>query len=263
MSAIGQHYNYDDVYLRNIIIGFLALMEDKITIQQTISNTEVINTPVPFRYSMTGDSRFLQDFFIRPAADDCDPNQKVEGSYDQVPRIQCQLESFSIDTAGLTNRWIRANYVKEVTGGTLETYSANMNPVPTKLTFKCNVICDSHINAMKITEQLLKVLYKTRIFHIDYNGFRISNRAKMPDDYGINKSFEYDYANEETINMEFGVEIDSYFPIIDETTVKHNGNRMSDLKLNLNDAKPESNPNNATNVSPYGFDQDNNKLKNP
>lgn len=234
MSAFNQHYNSDNVYDRAVILGLLGLLDGKIVIYHQISDTERKEVIVPFNFNNAGDSRFLQDYFL--PTNECLPGM-AQGNYDSFPRGIIKLDSSNIDSTGLTNKWVRAVYTKETPEGNLETYSAYMNPVPMNFTFSVSLGCDSMIDCLKIKQEIIKILYKARIFHITFDGFRIGCRAKFPEDYNVDKTFEFDYSSEENVYLNFSIEVESYFPILDLTTERHNSNRIENFDLNINNQK--------------------------
>ena len=59
-------FNKDDVILRNIIVGVLATLNNKMWWYQQNSATEKVKVNVPFYFSTTGDERFLMDMFLLP-----------------------------------------------------------------------------------------------------------------------------------------------------------------------------------------------------
>ena len=257
-GGFSMKYNTDDVFLRAVIVGFLGVLDKKIVYKQQISETEVKYIEVPFRYNNSGDSRFMQDFFL--FNNDCN-TLVVDTNYDIIPRGMINLESFNIDSGNLTNKWVRGTYTKESAEGNLETYSAMINPVPMSISFSCSLVVDSLIDSFKIVQEIIKQLYKTKIFHITYNGFRIGCRAKFSEDNKINKTFEYDYGSETNATIEFNIEVESYLPVVDESTERHNSNRISEFSPNLGMANFDGTSNaspviNTDYFSPYGYNID-------
>ena len=64
MSQFLEKYNIDEVFLRNVIVGMLKTLNDKLTYTQINEQQEVLEVFVPFFYSMSGDESFLQDFYM-------------------------------------------------------------------------------------------------------------------------------------------------------------------------------------------------------
>lgn len=258
--AFSHKHNTDDIYFRAVILGFLGVLNDKIFIKNIISDTEESLTNVPFNFESSGDSRFMQDFFLN--TNDCDLT-KVEGNYDAMPRGIITLESFNIDSGGLVNKWVRGVYTKESPEGNLETYSANINVIPFTFSFSCKIICDTYLNSFKVVQELVKQFYKSKIFNITYNGFRVGCRAKFSEDYNTEKSFQYDYGTEESVYVSFNIEVESYMPVIDESTERHNANRIDSFGIKLTEPRFDTSSNvspiiNTDHFSPYGYDIDGN-----
>ena len=53
MSQFLEKYNIDEVFLRNVIVGMLKTLNDKLTYTQINEQQEVLEVFVPFFYSMS------------------------------------------------------------------------------------------------------------------------------------------------------------------------------------------------------------------
>ncbi len=72
MSGFLEKYNVDDVFLRNVIVGLLRSLNEKLTYTQINDQQQILEVFVPFFYSMSGDESFLQDYYLDYF--DCDGN---------------------------------------------------------------------------------------------------------------------------------------------------------------------------------------------
>ena len=114
MSGFLEKFNMDDVYLRNLIIGLLRSLNEKVTYFQVNDQQEKIEVYVPFFFSLTGDEAFLEDSFIE--YQNCITDQPhAEGNFDILPRGVVSYQSSDIDVQSLTNKYVRMSYSVEDT----------------------------------------------------------------------------------------------------------------------------------------------------
>ncbi len=218
--------NTDDVHTRSVIVGLVNLLNTRVQFSNVLSDTDIDNVTVPFFYSMTGDERFLQDYFLE--WNDCIHPKIADGNYDVIPRGVVTLENNTINTAAMTHRFVRGTYTKEV-NGQVQTYNSFLNSIPLKMNLKVSIETDSNLDAFKIQQSIIETFYKTQVYSIKYKGFRVPCQAGFPEDYGINKTFEFKYSDNSKINIEFTLEIETYLPVIDLTTERLNINRITSL----------------------------------
>lgn len=224
MSNYLHKYNTDNVHHRAVIVGLINVLNSKIQYENILSDTDTNIIEVPFYYSMGGDERFLQDYFLH--WNDCIHPKTADGNYDVIPRGHVTLESSSINTGNMTNRFVRASYIKEVDGQLL-TYNSFLNSIPLTLGFKVQIVTDTSLDAFKIQQSLIDTFYKTQVFSVNYKGFRVPCQVGFPEDYGMQKTFEFSYQDDTKISLEFSLEMETYFPVTDITTERFSGNRMN------------------------------------
>lgn len=216
--AFNTNFNKDNVLYRNITVGLLDLLNRKIQIPQQIDNDTVTYVAIPFLYNNSGDSRFLQDFFI-PLKDDCDNTYPfAEGNSDPIPRGVITFSNMIINSSALTNRFVRGTYNKEVKEDektVIKAYSAYLNSIPLTITFECQIIVDSLLDSFKIIQELIATFYKVQQFSVDYRGVRVQNRVGFPEEYGIEKTIDFSYQEEGRIFVKFSLELESYQPVFD------------------------------------------------
>ena len=102
---IGERFNYEDVFFRDLTICLLDLVEGEIFWTNRFSSGDR-DVKVPFYYSMTGDERFLLDSFSDDVVSD---NRYVELNTDVIPRGHITMTGFDIksDEFANPNVWLR------------------------------------------------------------------------------------------------------------------------------------------------------------
>jgi hypothetical protein len=217
-------YNTDNVHSRAVIVGLVNLLNTRVQYENILSDTNIDLVTVPFFYSMTGDERFLQDYFLE--WNDCVHPKIADGNYDVIPRGIVTLTANTINTTVMTHRFVRGSYVKEV-AGQLQTYNAFLNSIPLSMTFDVQIETDTNLDAFKIQQSIIETFYKTQVYSVSYKGFRVPCQVGFPEDYGLDKTFEFTYQSDSKLNIKFSLSIETYMPVIDPTTERKNSNRIT------------------------------------
>ena len=228
VSGFSHKYNTDDVLIRSIIIGLINTLNNKIKITNIISDTERQTINVPFFYAFSGDERFIQDYFL--SWSDCAPI--LEGNYDPIPRGSLELTGVNVQSTNMTSRFVRGYYTKEEAGELLR-YNSYLNSIPLNLTFKVDILVDSTIDSFKITQEIIKVFYKTAVFRANFSGTVVPSQVGFSENYTVNKLFEYTYGENSRTTISFDLEVETYFPIFDEKNEMFAGNTINSVATNL------------------------------
>ena len=233
MSTYNLEYNWDDVVLRYVIVAQLADLRDKIYFYNRISQTEKVKINIPFYYSVTGNDRLLLDEFLFRAEDE----GKAVGDYDVVPRGIIQLDSASIDSSELTNKFVRTEFAREY-GGEMKTFAMETQLVPMTMTFNTTIITNSNIEMFKALESCISKLYKTNTFYVDFGGFQVQSIYSLPEEFTQDQLFEFALDDKQNYNLTFQLETKSYIPVFE------NGILLSEIDQIIRDS--------AVNPNMYG-----------
>lgn len=218
----------DNIHARQIIIGIVNLLNNNVIIEYIDNGIEKTNH-IPFFYSATGDERFLQDYFVTWSQ--CLPKDYILGSFDKKPRGIINVASANINTGNMTNRFERGVYTKEI-NGQIETFSSNINSIPMDYMFDVEIETDTHLDLFKIQQSILELFYKTQVYSVYFKGFRVPCQAGFPEDYNIEKTFEFTYPDSNKNSLKFQIAIESYYPIIDKQNERLITNTMDSIVLN-------------------------------
>ena len=232
MSAFNNNYNFDDVLIRSTIVGLVNELNNKIYFYNVWKNDKDkrLLVRVPFFYAQSGDERFIQDAFSN--WNDCYPDF-IEGNTDPIPRGVIWLTGASILSANLTNRYVRGSYTKEE-DGQIKQYNSYINSIPIQLNFSMEIMVDTSLDSFKVIESAISVLYKTLVFSVNYNGFRVPTQAGFPENFALNKQFEFTYGVTDRPKVSFDVEVQTYLPIPDKDNEMFAGNRITSFSSTVN-----------------------------
>ena len=236
MANYNLKYNKDDSVLRHIIIGLLADLNDRVFFYIQRNNTSRIKIEIPFYYTISGDENFLHDNFLFDEIDD--PGEDVAiGHYDSIPRGVVTLSSVAIDSGSLINKYVRGNYSKLVTTNQqelLKDYTAEFQMIPITLNFDVEILIDNQLNCFKITESLMKLLYKNNNFnvevgHLEDGVHRLASYYKFPEDQDLQKPVEYSFGDKKEFKITFPIECLSFVPSWDYNTERFAGNIITGI----------------------------------
>lgn len=229
MSDFNHKYNTDDALVRAAIVGLVNELNNKINYENVWENDSKKSVRVPFFYAMSGDERFLQDYFSNWS--DCAPDF-IEGNTDPIPRGTIFLSGVSILAANLTSRYVRGYYTKEI-DGELKRFNSYINSIPLQLNFSAEILTDTTLDSFKIVQSAIAVLYRTLVFSINFKGFRIPTQVGFPDTYALNKQFEFTYGNTDRLKVTFDIELQTYLPIPDPKEEFFAGNNIQTIIANI------------------------------
>jgi hypothetical protein len=226
MSGFLEKYNVDEVFLRNVIVGLLRSLNDKLTYTQVNDQQEVLEVFVPFFYSMSGDESFLQDFYLDYV--NCDGESPfAEGNYDVIPRGIVNLSGSNIDTSALTSGFVRATYNVESLQGEMKAMSAYTNFIPLQLSFDVTLRADTLLDTFKLYQSVIQTFYKVYSFSVEFGGMRIPVQVGFPEDYPNDKQLDFSYGStQKYIETKFSIQVETYFPQKDISTERFRGNLM-------------------------------------
>lgn len=226
MSSYNQEFNKDNVVLRYIIVAMLAELKSKIYYYNQIDEDTKKKIDIPFYYSVTGNERFLLDNFLY----DTTAEGKAVGDYEVVPRGIVQLSSMAIQSANLTNKFVRAELVKEVEGE-LKTFSLMTSFIPITMGVDVTIVCSNNLEILKATEAVVSRLYKSQSFSVDLGMVRVQAAMQLPEDYTQERLMEYALNDKKEFKVTFSMELQSFLPVFE------NGNiTFADVALLVEDS---------------------------
>jgi hypothetical protein len=223
-------YNNENIISRAVIAGLLGVLNNDIKYEQAWANDDIEEVQIPWFYNQSGDERFMQDFYTHYA--DCNFPRPVDGNFDVIPRGVITYTGSSIDSNRITNRFVRARYLKLV-DGKLESFVSFMYSIPLTIKFDCELWVDTHVAALKIEQSIREAFYKTVTFYMYYKGMRLGATAGFSEDYTVTKNIQYSFEQDNRIKLTFNIEVESYQPVFDQSTEMKANNRIKGFAYNI------------------------------
>ena len=227
-------HNTDDIFLRNLTISLIQLLNSTITYSGYQENTlKKIN--VPFSYNYGSNEGFLKDFYIG-LPDECRVNF-AEGTYDKYPLGIITLSNFQVSSADITNKFTRGNYTEVQTGENdepiLTALSARLYSIPLSVKFDIQIKCESVNQAFKIAESMLLVNFSNRVMYFQYNGLRIPAQFQFPTSESVKKPYAFSLMDDTCITIDLQVDVETYLPSFDQSSKLHSNNKIAQIKSTI------------------------------
>lgn len=210
MSAYNQEFNKDNTILRYLIVSMLAELKSKVYYYNQIDEDTLKKIEVPFYYSISGNERFLLDNFMF----DAEAEGKAIGDYEVVPRGIVQMNSLSINADSQTNKFTRAEFVREWEG-VLKTFSLETNFLPITMGFSVTLVCSNNLEMLKVSEAVMSKLYKGTLFSCDLGMMRVQASVGVPEDYSQERLFEWGLNDKKEFQVTFDMELRSFMPVFE------------------------------------------------
>ena len=202
--------NYSDIYLRQVIVGFLGFLRNKFKWDNYTENGKV-EVILPMLYSLTGDNRYIMDAFY----DDI-PGTRVNTNTDQIPRGVITLKSWSIKSDEFTNPNVWLNFNKENEDGELQQLVTQTKAVPIKLTFTLDTIVDNEIDIFKVWQTYMDNMWIYKYFTYDYANIPINAVFNFIPDTDNNIVRDFKFGDINAYKTTYSFDIHTFYPIFDK-----------------------------------------------
>lgn len=218
MTAPIENYNSDNILIRNVIAGVLSILNKSIKYTQVWDNNIIEEIELPWMYDLgTSDERLMQDNYTFFGSS-CFA-KKIDGNFDMFPRGAIRLESTTIDSDNICNRFVQG-LTTRIENGKIQTYHSFLYSIPLTVTFNCEIWIDNFTNMLKIEQAIREYLYRNKTFYVLFRGMRIGCCLGMPNDYNEQKNTEYSLTSEngeQKIKLTFQLVVETYQPVFDRT----------------------------------------------
>jgi hypothetical protein len=234
VSRYDLNFNYDGVFLRSVIVGFLNVLHSNVTWKYQIGTSwdDTIDVTVPFYYGTAGQERYLQDNFLNDTITDPD-NEKAEGPYNQVPRGVVNLVSVNVPTGDIVNKTIRTTVQRRQADGSLRAMSEETFWIPLDLQFDVTVKVPSLIDQLRCTERMLTSFYKNKPFRVDVVSTRIDCYASMPEAMEGERMMNFKFEDRKVYNVKCTMNVRTALPAYAPGSEIFSGNKIGSFERNL------------------------------
>ena len=207
MVMIGDRFNFEDVFFRDLTVCVLDTLEGQVKWINRFSTGDVF-VQVPFYYSLTGDERFLLDSF---SDDIVSENRFVELNTDMIPRGHLTMTGFNIksDEFANPNVWLRMVVENEVE---IRKVIAKVRAVPITVNYDLEILLSSEIDTFKCSQAIMDTLWLYKFMYFEYNFMNIDAVILMPDSNQIEMAREKNLTSDNNIKMKVSFTVETYYP---------------------------------------------------
>jgi len=218
MSMIGERFNFEDVFFRDLTVCVLDTLEGQIKWINRFTSGDVY-VQVPFYYSLTGDERFLLDSFTDDIVSE---NRFVELNTDMIPRGHLTMTGFNIksDEFANPNVWLRMVVENEVE---IRKVIAKVRAVPITVNYDLEILLSSEIDTFKCSQAIMDTLWLYKFMYFEYNFMNIDAVILMPDTNQIEMSREKNLTSDNNIKMKVSFTVETYYPAFRSDRVNGKG----------------------------------------
>jgi len=204
---IGQKFNFDEVFFRDLTVCVLDTLEGRLNWVNRFTAGD-ISVQVPIYYSLSGDERFLLDSF---QDDIVSENRYVELNTDQIPRGHLTLNNFNIrsDEFRNPNVWLRAVVEDNVE---VKKLLKQVRAIPITVTYDLVILLKSEIDVFKCAQEIMNTLWLYRFIYFEHNYMNIDAVLTMPDSDAIEITREKNLKSDNTIKLTLSLEVQTYYP---------------------------------------------------
>jgi hypothetical protein len=204
---IGDRFNYEDVFVRDLTTCLLDTLEGQIKWINRFSSGDV-HVNVPIYYSMSGDERFLLDTF----SDDIVSNNRfVELNTDIIPRGHLTMTGMNIksDEFANPNVWLRMVIENEVE---IKKILSRVRAIPVSVNYDLEILLSSEIDTFKCSQAIMDTLWIYKYMYFEYNFMNIDAIMLMPDSNQIEISREKNLTSDNNIKLKVSFSVETYYP---------------------------------------------------
>lgn len=230
MKTFNNVLNYTDVYFRDLAICVSKFLNDKLYIEQVISENNIEKTLINFSYGTNiSDERYFQDNFLQHTMNDLVENKIAEGNYDILPRGSFVFTQGNILLSELTNRFVLGTKMSRE-NNKLKKGKSKLNRLPIEVSCRLVIKSDTLLNQMKIVEQFVKTFYKSNKTTFIHRDQEIDVYVVIPENLENPEvsTFSFGQMESQKFEIELQLAIKSYMYVFDTIVLKRTS-RMKEI----------------------------------
>ncbi len=215
---IGDNFNFEDVFFRDLTVCVLDTLEGQIKWTNRFTSGDVY-VQVPIYYSLTGDERFLLDSF---SDDIVSENRFIELNTDLIPRGHLTMSSFNIksDEFANPNVWLRMVVENEFE---IRKVLGKVRAIPITVNYDLEITLSSEIDTFKCSQAILDTLWIYKFMYFEHNFMNIDAVIVMPDSNSIEMSREKNLTSDNNIKLKCSFTVETYYPAFRRDRVTSTG----------------------------------------
>lgn len=204
---IGEKFNYEDVFFRDLTVCVLDSLEGQIKWVNRFTSGDT-HVRVPIYYSMTGDERFLLDSFSDDIVSD---SRYVELNTDIIPRGHLTMTGFTTKSDEFANPNVWLRMVVENEQEIRKTLS-RVRAVPITVNYDLTILLSSELDSFKCSQAILNTMWLYKFMYFEFNFMNIDAVMTIPDSNTVEMSREHNLTSDNSIKLKVSFTVDTYYP---------------------------------------------------
>lgn len=204
--------NYDDLFLRDVLVGLQAFVKNQLSIVYRSQEQGDYEHVIPVYYKSGADTQFLIDSFL----DDI-PDLRVHSNTDITPRMVIEFGSWAFNSESFTNPTVWYD-VPEVVDEELINKYKQIKWVPISISGTFEFTLDSLFEQFAIWQTFIINQYSYTYFSFEHKMMTLQAFIEHDSDQNNNIVFNKSFTHEERIIMPFTFTIKTAIPIVDNAT---------------------------------------------
>ena len=214
-------YDRDDRFFSVIIKGALAYLTNNIIMYGKPIRHFIFNTGSAYMYVETNG----YEYSVTEVTNE-------DMVYMERPRCVVTMGNINIDTAELTQAFVRGTYERlDESDGQIKGYNAEIQRLPIEITLDLQYVLSTFNESVVLAEELIDKLCFQKYFSVVYLGQVIKCSLEFPRDYQIQvNKIDMSSAEANNRNINISLTLCTSYPAIDEETEVPNSYIMSTFK---------------------------------
>jgi len=211
---IGQKFNFEDSFFRDLTVCVLDTLEGEIKWTNRFSSGDrIVN--VPFYYSLTGDERFLLDSFSDDVVSD---NRLVDLNTDIIPRAHITLTGYDIRSDEFANPNVWLKMVLEH-NDEVRRVLTKIRAIPITAKYEMSILLTSEIDTFKCSQAIMDTIWLYRFMYFEHNFMNIDAVMLIPDTNQIQIQREKNMTSDNQIKLTLSFDVQTYYPAYRKPTL--------------------------------------------
>lgn len=249
-TTLYEDKNTQNILTRQVILGLLKVLNKHLIYTQVWDENNKEEITVPFFYDFTGGSvsseRFIQDNYLNWTTDECTAVglKKIDGDYKPIPCGVISLQSTTIDSGNISNRFVMGRYQKKE-DNELKSYVSFLYSIPLTMSFQCSIKCDTMNSMWKIEQSFRDYFYKNKTFHVNYRGINVPVRVGFTESINGEKNASYTMGTQNDgydIKLNFDITCETYQPVFDPSNERPADEYITNLSIKFNNSPNKETP---------------------
>lgn len=166
----------------------------------------------------------------------------MDGDYKPIPFGVITLNSTTIDSGNISNRFVMGRYSRKEKGE-VKSYVSFLYSIPLTMGFQASIKCDNMNTMWKIEQAFREYFYKNKTFHVNYRGMSVPVRVGFPESLSSEKNAQYTMGQQNDgfdVKITFDINCETYQPVFDPNNERPADQMIRTMTFGIDTAQKQS-----------------------